>query len=102
MLSNKLVSLGIRVASAWNAEILFQTGRQPHRCDHGVHDLPDVATAHAEAKRLAQTLIEGQPELIGRHCSVSVTDEAGAGVRMVPLPETKPIGRASSVRLVEP
>jgi hypothetical protein len=51
--------------------------------NHGAHNLPDEAAARLEAIRLARSLREARPELIGRHCSISVTDEDGAGVCVV-------------------
>ena len=45
----------------------------------------DEAAARLEAIRLARSLREARPELIGRHCSISVTNEDGAGVCVVPV-----------------
>jgi hypothetical protein len=55
--------------------------------NHGVHELLDEAAAQAEAIKLARSLREARPELNGRHCSISVMDEQGAGVCVVPLDE---------------
>jgi hypothetical protein len=53
--------------------------------DYGLHDLPNDTTAQIEALELARSLREGRPELLGRHCSISVTDEYGSGVCIIPL-----------------
>jgi hypothetical protein len=53
--------------------------------DHGVHDLPDETVAQIEAIRLARSLRATRPELLGQSCSISVTDERGAGICVIPL-----------------
>ena len=53
--------------------------------DHGTHDLPDQTAAQIEAIRLARSLRAARPELVGRNCSISVTDEDGAGIFIIPL-----------------
>jgi hypothetical protein len=53
--------------------------------DHGIHDLPDEKSALIEALKLARSLREARPELVGMHCSISVTNEVGAGVCIIPL-----------------
>jgi hypothetical protein len=53
--------------------------------DYGVHELEDETVAQIEAIRLARSVREARPELIGQHCSISVTDESGAGVCIIPL-----------------
>jgi hypothetical protein len=53
--------------------------------DHGTHELPDETAAQIEAIRLARSLRETRPELVGRHCSILVTDEHGAGVCVIPI-----------------
>jgi hypothetical protein len=53
--------------------------------DHGVHYLPDATIAQIEAIKLARSLRASRPELIGMNCSISVTDESGAGVCIIPL-----------------
>jgi hypothetical protein len=53
--------------------------------DYGVHELEDETVAQIEAIRLARSVREARPELIGQHCSISVTDETGAGVCIIPL-----------------
>jgi hypothetical protein len=53
--------------------------------DHGTHDLPDESAAKIEAIKLARSLRETRPELVGRHCSISVTDEHGGGVCVIPI-----------------
>ena len=53
--------------------------------DFGVHDLPSEAEAQIEAIRLARSLRETRPELIGHHYSVSVINEDGAALCTIPL-----------------
>ena len=53
--------------------------------DHGVHELADDAAARIDALKLARSLRETRPELIGMHYSVWVTSEDGAGVCLIPL-----------------
>jgi hypothetical protein len=53
--------------------------------DHGVHDLADETAAQIEAIRLARSLRETRPELAGRNCSISVADEHGRGVCIIPV-----------------
>jgi Domain of unknown function (DUF6894) len=53
--------------------------------DDGVHDLPDETVAQIEAIRLARSLRATRPELLGQSCSISVTDERGAGICVIPL-----------------
>jgi hypothetical protein len=53
--------------------------------DHGVHDLPNETAAQIEAIKLARSLRASRPELAGMNCAISVTDESGAGVCVIPL-----------------
>jgi hypothetical protein len=53
--------------------------------DYGVHDLPDDTVAQVEALKLAEFLRETRPHLLGQSYSISVTNETGAGVCVVPL-----------------
>ncbi|MFK4720527.1 hypothetical protein ABIE89_001627 [Bradyrhizobium niftali] len=53
--------------------------------DHGVHDLADETAAQIEAIKLARSLRETRPELAGRNCSISVVDEHGRGVCIIPV-----------------
>jgi hypothetical protein len=53
--------------------------------DHGTHDLADETTAQIEAIKLARSLRAARPELVGRNCAVSVTNEDGAGICIIPL-----------------
>jgi hypothetical protein len=53
--------------------------------DHGVHQLADEAAARKAAIELARSIRETRPDLVGQSCSVSVTDEYGAGICLVPL-----------------
>jgi len=56
--------------------------------DYGVHDLQDDETAaQIEAIKLARSVREARPELIGEHCSISVTREDGAGICLIPIDE---------------
>ncbi len=48
-----------------------------------MHELADAAQAQIEAIKLS--LREARPELKGRHYSISVTDENGAGICLMPL-----------------
>jgi uncharacterized protein DUF6894 len=50
-----------------------------------VHDLPDETAAQIDAIKLARSFRGSRPELIGRNCSISVTDESGAGICIIPL-----------------
>jgi hypothetical protein len=54
----------------------------------GVHDLSNEAMARTEAIEIARSLRESRPELVGKHYSISVTDEKGGGVCAVPLDES--------------
>ena len=53
--------------------------------DCGVHDLPDETAAQIAAIELARSLRDSRPELLGRNCSLSVTDENCAGICIIPL-----------------
>ncbi|MBM7487933.1 hypothetical protein ACVWWI_006518 [Bradyrhizobium sp. USDA 3686] len=53
--------------------------------DHVVHDLPGETDAQIEAIRLARSLHEARPELIGRNCSISVADEQGRLFCNIPI-----------------
>src|SRR6267142_238495 len=53
--------------------------------DYGAHELADANEARSEAIELARSVREARPDLIGKHCSISVTDEAGAGICVVPI-----------------
>ena len=48
--------------------------------DHGVHQLADEAAARKAAIELARSIRGTRPDLVGQSCSVSVTDEHGAGI----------------------
>jgi hypothetical protein len=50
---------------------------------HGCHRLADDAMAQIEAIKLARSLRAARPELAAQHCSISVTDEGGAGICIV-------------------
>ena len=53
--------------------------------DHGVHDLPDNSSAQIEAIKLARSLRATRPELAGRGCVVSVVDENGKTICLIPI-----------------
>ncbi|MBR0883754.1 hypothetical protein ABIF65_006612 [Bradyrhizobium japonicum] len=53
--------------------------------DHGVHDLVDETAAQIEAIRLARSLRATRPERVGRNCSVSVVDEQGKSICIIPV-----------------
>ena len=53
--------------------------------DHGTHYLADENAAQIEAIELARSLRAARPELVGKNCAVSVTDEGGAGTCIIPL-----------------
>ena len=53
--------------------------------DHGVHELPNETAAQIEAIRLARSFRATRPELVGRHCSVTVVDERGKSICIIPV-----------------
>jgi hypothetical protein len=53
--------------------------------DHGIHDLPDDTVAQVEALKLAESLRETRPHLLGQNYFISVTNETGVGVCVIPL-----------------
>jgi hypothetical protein len=56
--------------------------------DYGTHELEDDASAQIEAIKLARSVREARPDLVGQHCSISVSVEGGAGICIVPLEVT--------------
>jgi hypothetical protein len=52
---------------------------------HGVHNLTDKTAAQIEAIKLARSVRAARPELVGKHCSITVTDEQGAAISVIPL-----------------
>jgi len=56
--------------------------------DYGAHELQDETAAQIEAIKLARSVREARPELVGQHCSISVTREDGAGISLIPIDET--------------
>jgi hypothetical protein len=52
--------------------------------DYGTHELEDTA-AQIEAIKLARSVCEARPELVGRHCSISVSVDDRGGVCTIPL-----------------
>jgi len=53
--------------------------------DYGVHELADDTVAQIEAIKLARSVREARPDLVGQRCSISVTVEGGAGICIIPL-----------------
>jgi hypothetical protein len=53
--------------------------------DYGAHNLADEADAKSEPIKLARSLRASRPEFIGLNYSISVPDETGAGVCIIPL-----------------
>lgn len=53
--------------------------------DYGAHDLADETAAQIAAIELAKSLRETRPNLVGRHYSISVTDQFGADVCVIPM-----------------
>jgi hypothetical protein len=53
--------------------------------DYGVHQLADEDAARKAAIELAQSIREARPDFVGQGCSVSVTDEDGTGICVVPV-----------------
>jgi hypothetical protein len=51
--------------------------------DYG--DLADDTEAQIEALKLARSIRENRPHLVGQHYSISVTNEDGAGICVIPL-----------------
>lgn len=51
--------------------------------DYGVHDLADDTEAQIEAIKLARSIRESRPDLLGQDYSVSVTSDDGAGVCLI-------------------
>jgi hypothetical protein len=53
--------------------------------DYGVHKLQDDEAAQTEAIKLARSVRESHPELVGRNCSITVSVEGGGAVCIIPL-----------------
>jgi len=53
--------------------------------DFGVHHLPGESEARTEAIKLARSLRETRPQLIGKKYAIFVIDEDGVAVCSVPL-----------------
>ena len=53
--------------------------------DFGLHELIDDTIARIEAIKLARSLRADRPELVGQNYSISVTDEEGAGICVIPI-----------------
>jgi hypothetical protein len=53
--------------------------------DFGVHDLPGETEAQIEAIRLARSLRETRPELVGQCYSIFVSNDDGGAVCTIPL-----------------
>ena len=77
---------GIALASRSDyASILFQAGRRPSGSKHGVHELPDDTAAQIAAIELARSVREVRPELIGQRYTISVSNDLGTDVCVIPL-----------------
>ncbi|WP_439400260.1 DUF6894 family protein (plasmid) [Bradyrhizobium sp. PMVTL-01] len=53
--------------------------------DFGTHDLPGGTEAQIEAIKLARSLRETRPELVGRGYSIVVLDDKGVTFCSIPL-----------------
>ena len=53
--------------------------------DFGVHDLPSETDAQIDAIRLARSLRDTRPELVGHRYSIFVSDDDGRAVCTIPL-----------------
>jgi hypothetical protein len=53
--------------------------------NYGVHDLDGEIAAQIAAIELARSIREERPELVGKRYSVSVTDEFGGDVCIIPI-----------------
>lgn len=51
----------------------------------GAHDLPSETQAQIEAIKLARSLRETRPELVGKGYSIFVIDDDGAAICVIPL-----------------
>jgi hypothetical protein len=58
--------------------------------DHGVPELADEAAASEAAANLARSVREIRPDLVGQHCSISVTDESELGSASFRLTTSNP------------
>ena len=56
--------------------------------DYGVHQLADESEARKAAIELARAIYEVRPELVGQGCSISVIDENGTGICVVPVDDS--------------
>jgi hypothetical protein len=52
---------------------------------HLVHELPDDTAAQIAAIELARSVREVRPELVGQRYAISVSDELGTDVCVIPL-----------------
>jgi hypothetical protein len=48
--------------------------------DFGVHELEDAKAARSAVIDLARSVREVRPDVVGQHCSISVTGEDGAEI----------------------
>jgi hypothetical protein len=53
--------------------------------NYGVHELAEDTVAQIVAIELTRSVREVRPELVGRHYTISVRDEIGADVCVIPL-----------------
>jgi hypothetical protein len=56
--------------------------------DYGTHELEDDTAAQIEAIKLARSVREVRPELVGQHYSISVSVDGGGCVCTIPLEVT--------------
>jgi hypothetical protein len=52
--------------------------------DYGTHELEDDTATQIEAIKLARSVCEARPELVGRHCSYPFQWMAGAACALYP------------------
>jgi hypothetical protein len=53
--------------------------------DCGVHELKDDAAAQLAAIKLARSVREARPELVGQNYSIAVSAEGGSAVCTIPI-----------------
>jgi hypothetical protein len=56
--------------------------------DYGAHELEDDTAVQIEAIKLARSVREAHPDLVGQHYSISVSVVGGGGVCSIPLEVT--------------
>jgi hypothetical protein len=53
--------------------------------DYGVRDLQDDTAAQMEATKLARSVREARPDLVGQHYSISVSADGRGAICIIPL-----------------